>query len=106
MRRVLPRHPDATVQLDAFLRGVHRGAAAVGLRDGRRDRRVRVLSGAGVGRAPAPRPNGRDPDPKTREPMLDGLVGTDGSAELLALLGISKRRLETPLGDAQLFGRE
>ena len=100
MRRVLPRHPDATVQLDAFLRGVHRGAAAVGLRDGRRDRRVLVLSGAGVGGVPGRRRNGIELDPQIREPMLDGLVGTDGSAELLALLGISERRLETPLRDA------
>ena len=42
--RVLPGHADAAVQLDALLGGVHGDIAAVRLRDGGRDRGVRVAA--------------------------------------------------------------
>ena len=50
MRRILPRHPDAAVQLHALLGGVHRNVAAVSLRDGRGDARVFVAARLGKAR--------------------------------------------------------
>src|ERR1700731_3134136 len=49
MRRVLPGHSDAAVQLNAFLGSVHGDAAAVGLCDGRGDRGVVVSASTGAG---------------------------------------------------------
>ena len=49
MGGILPGHPDAAVQLDAFLGGVHGDAAAVRLRDCGGDPRVGVAAGVGVG---------------------------------------------------------
>src|ERR1700759_3370964 len=104
VRRIFPRHAESTVQLHAFLGGVPRRTAAERLRDGRRDRGVIVLPGAGVGRVPGRRRAGVQLAPQVGEAMLDRLVRADRTTELLALLRICQRRLETPLRDAQLLG--
>ena len=106
MRRILPRHSDPAVQLHALLRGVHRDAAAVGLRDGRRGGRVVVAAGARVGGVPGDRRRRADLEPQVRQPVLDRLVRADRAAELLALLDVGERGVETPPGHAELLGRE
>ena len=106
MRRVLPGHSDAAVQLNAFLGSVHGDAAAVGLRDGRGDRGVVVSASTGAGGVSGGGRGGIDLDPQIRQPVLDGLIGPDRPAELLALLDVAQGGIETPLRDAQLLGRE
>src|SRR5918999_5457281 len=58
--RVLPGEPDAAVHLYALLRGPHGDRRAVRLRDGHRDRGVRITGGDAAGRVPGHRPRLRD----------------------------------------------
>ncbi len=97
---MLPGHADAAVQLDALLRGVHRDRRAQRLRDARRQR-TRV-----VGRVAGGGPCQHEVLPDVGEPVLESLERADRAAELVALLEVGDGGVETPLGEAELLGRE
>ena len=106
VRRVLPGHADAAVQLDRLLGGVHGDLRAErrGHRD--RDRCVGVVGGERRGGVPRGGVGLLDLGVQVGEPVLEGLEPADDAAELPALLEVGDRGLERPAGDADLLGGE
>ena len=104
--RVLPRHADAAVQLDALLRRPDRHVGAVGLRDRARDGGVRAALGGARCGVPRGRSCSFDVAEEVGETVLEGLEAADDPPELAAHLEVGDGLVEAPLRDADLLGGE
>ena len=121
VRRVLPGEPDAAVQLDRLLRGLHRRVGAGRLRQGDGQLRLgdQILGhrpvvalpgcghrGQGVGGRPGSGPRLGDRDPQVGQPVLDRLEAADRAGELVPFLDVGDRHLQASVGQAELLGGE